>query len=231
LGIDFKVTLRYLCPVLIKEHPKITKMSTNEVQSKTLVLVDEFGLNSAQQAAAKNLSEKFPEVVRLGKEVVAGEQSYVEKYLGLCVALRDSGLNGKPMSLLLRSVGFRKQRVTEIKKVISVSPELWSKFVNKVIGFKGVLQIARDGEGGVDNEGGQDGEGLTAAEKAGQQKKKAAALPKNMQRDCLAEIEAAEQSKKDGHKTWIKETGKSPFKFLYESPEYRYVIKMSVTKR
>lgn len=205
--------------------------TANVTQAKPLILVDENGLTPPQLEAAKKLAEKFPRIVEAGKQVLDTEKTYVDKYLNLCVAMRDSGLNGKELSTLLRSIGFRKQRVTELKKVISVSPELWEKFVNRVIGFKGVLQIARDGEGtqAVGESGETEGHDSPAA--AGAKKKLAASIPKDLQGDIVACIEAGEDAKKANKKTWIKETGKSPFKFVYESPEFRYVVKISITSR
>lgn len=100
-------------------------------------------LTESELNHAKSLQVKFPSVVAAAKAVFSQEQVMARKYFTLADSLRGTGLNGREMHLLLASLGYRKQRITEIKKAISVSDDVWAKYKDNVIGFKAVLQIAR----------------------------------------------------------------------------------------
>jgi len=108
------------------------------------------GLSEGELNFAKELIAKYPRVSVAYKEVKAGEEKLKGKWLGLCEALRDPKdgirLNGREMTLLLKGLGERKQRITEIVKVVSVDDALWEKYKQGILGFRAVLQIARNPE-------------------------------------------------------------------------------------
>lgn len=108
------------------------------------------GLSESELNFAKELIVKYPAVGVAYKEVKLGEEKLKGKWLRLCEALRDpkdgTRLNGREMTLLLKGLGERKQRITEIVKVVSVDDALWAKYKQGILGFRAVLQIARNPE-------------------------------------------------------------------------------------
>lgn len=106
------------------------------------IVVDD-SLTEPERKYGLELQAKFPDVVRAASAVADQEQAMARKYFNLADSLRRTGLNGREMSLLMASLGYRKQRITEIKKAISVSDDVWEKYKANVIGFRAVLAIAR----------------------------------------------------------------------------------------
>jgi len=100
-------------------------------------------LTESEKQYGLELQAKFPEVVAAAADFANLEQTAARKYFTLADSLRRTGLNGRELGILLASLGYRKQRVTEIKKAISVSDDVWNKYKANVIGFKAVLAIAR----------------------------------------------------------------------------------------
>jgi len=121
--------------------------------AEALAVVD--GLSPAELTVAKDLQALCPKVVAAANEVSTFEAGLRDRYFKLCVALRDTrvsaadtagaqrGLNRREVTLLLLSLGYTKQRVTEINRVVEVSDELWAKFEKKKLGFRAVLTEAR----------------------------------------------------------------------------------------
>lgn len=106
------------------------------------------GLTKEQQIQAAELSAKFPQLEIAYKKVKQQEENLRGKWFHFCDLLREPSksakLNGREMTLLLLSFGERKQRATEIIKVVSVDDDVWAKYKANVIGFKAVLQLARN---------------------------------------------------------------------------------------
>lgn len=122
------------------------KSASSASQAQELeVIEDAHGLKPEELKQAVELQTKNPEVVKMTEELRQAMQKTGEKYIGLCESLRNSQLNGPDMVLLMRSLGFRKQRITEIRRVISVPDELWEKYKARQLSFKATLTAARGG--------------------------------------------------------------------------------------
>lgn len=124
--------------VFTLEHPSASQPATPEIVN----LVPDT-LTESEKTFGLELQAKYPEVVAAAQAVASEEQTMARKYFQLADALRKTGLNGREMTLLMASLGYRKQRITEIKKAISVADDVWEKYKGNVIGFKAVLAIAR----------------------------------------------------------------------------------------
>jgi len=121
-----------------------------------VALKNEFGLTVTQQAQAAELQTLCPAIVDAVKEVSEFEAGLRDKYFGLCRAIRDTqlkvtegatrGLTRREVTLLLQSLGYSKQRITEINRVVEVPPEIWKQFEQKQMGFRAVLTLARNAD-------------------------------------------------------------------------------------
>jgi len=175
--------------------------------AKEIALVNEVGLTAEQMTQAVELQKKFPSIVKAHEEKQKIERKMGEKWFTLCDELRGSGLNGRELSLLLQSLGYIKQRITEIRKVIEVDAETWDKYKARLIGFRAIVKQERlkiaDAEAG---EGEGEGEG------------EASAKDKALEREIPADVyELIRKAITDGQEC-IVPTGKGAYKacFLVE---------------
>jgi len=123
------------------------------MKTTNLEIVSATGLSEDQLKLAVALQEQCPAIVAAVREVSQFEAGLRDKYFALCTAIRETQipvvegatrtLNRREVTLLLRSLGYTKQRVTEINRVVEVSDEVWQKFKQKELGFRAVLSIAR----------------------------------------------------------------------------------------
>jgi len=130
-----------------------------------------FGLTPIQQKQAEQLQAQCPDIVLAVQEVSQYEAGLKERYFGLCVAIRNAalkienaavrGMNRREVTLLLQSLGYSKQRITEINRVVEVPPELWAKFEAKQVGFRATLEQARGKNPVTAGEEGGEGQGGT----------------------------------------------------------------------
>jgi len=194
------------------------------------------GLTAPQLAQAKMLQEKCAPVVQAVLEANQLEAQLGDKYFAICRALRqkykvvvnadERTLDRKEVSLLLQSLGYRKQRITEINKVVEVTDEIWKSYEARKLSFRGTLQLARgageegSGEGEVDSP-----EGAGTGADAGKPQPK---TPKAVQSE-LAELLVK-------HFDSLKSTkGKKPYVFTYETPngdgneEKKFEVTLKVT--
>jgi len=114
---------------------------------------NEFGLSAVQMVQALEIQKKFPQIVTAIHEAKNLEKRIGEQYFTACDELRKSGINGRECSLLLQSLGYRKQRITEIKKLVASPHDIWEKYRTGVLGFNAAVKIARDGKENVDEAG------------------------------------------------------------------------------
>lgn len=114
---------------------------------------NEFGLSAVQMVQALEIQKKFPQIVSAITEAKTLEKRIGEQYFTACDELRKSGLNGRECSLLLQSLGYRKQRITEIKRLVASPDDVWEKYRTGVLGFNAAVKIARDGKENVDEAG------------------------------------------------------------------------------
>jgi len=122
-------------------------MSTKSKKIATVELVTpDTGLTKEQLIQAAELAGKYPQLEIAYRQVKQQEQTLRGKWFHFADTLRDAKLNSREMTLLLLSFGERKQRASEIIKVISVDDKVWAKYKAAVIGFKAVLAIARTPE-------------------------------------------------------------------------------------
>jgi len=105
------------------------------------------GLTKEQLIQANELHTKFPAIVLAYKKVKEQENNLRGKWFILCERLREPAqgvtLNGREMALMLRALGEPKSRVSEIIKVVSVDDKVWAQYKANVVGFRAVLQLAR----------------------------------------------------------------------------------------
>lgn len=116
-------------------------------------VVNENGLSEDQTKLAMDLQQRCPGIVAAVKEVSQFEAGLRDRYFALCTAIRETQLevtqgatrtlNRREVTLLLRSLGYTKTRVSEINRVVEVSDEVWEQFKKKELGFRAVLSIAR----------------------------------------------------------------------------------------
>lgn len=64
-------------------------------------------------------------------------------YYNLCIWIREKQISPKGVSVILQLMGFRKERVAEIKRVCFCSEELWNDYRRRWIGFRSALRMAR----------------------------------------------------------------------------------------
>jgi len=191
-------------------------------------------LSSAQLAQAKFLQDACGPVVEAVREANQLEAQLGDKYFAICRALRAEykviinadarKLDRKEVTLLLTSLGYRKQRITEINRVVEVSDEIWKSYEARKLSFRGTLQLAR----GSEDEAGGSGEGAGEGEKGADAGKPQPKMGKNVQND-LCEIlvkyfDALKSTK-----------GKKPYLLEYTTPnadgneEKRFEVSIKVT--
>lgn len=132
---------------MLASYTGVTK--TTQLPTK-MELVNDQGLSETQLILVKQLAEKHREIVELAKEVAFTEGRLKEKYVGLCKGIRQSGMNAKEFTLLLKSEGFYPSRISEIKKICSLTDEVFNKYLTGDIGRKMAIKIARTGDENVD---------------------------------------------------------------------------------
>jgi len=113
-------------------------------------------LKPAQVQFAVEIGNKFPGIVQAAIDF---EQAYSEvlsvsakaggKYFTLCSELRIAKMNRRESSLLLRGLGFTKNRVHEILKVSEVDDSIWNQYTAGQVGFKAVFALAGDSKDGA----------------------------------------------------------------------------------
>lgn len=87
--------------------------------------------------------ENISLLAKCGIECIKAEVEKGEKYLTLCEHIRKAQIGPKAVSSVLRELGFRKQRITEINKVSQLNNEMWSALKARTIGFREALEISR----------------------------------------------------------------------------------------
>lgn len=188
-----------------------------------LVLKDENGLTAPQLVQAKILQEKCPAIVQAVTAALKAEKELGDKYFDICRTIRETSvevvkgaavrtLNRKEVALLLQSLGYRKQRIAEINRVVEVSDEIWKQYQKRHISFRATLQLARGGEGGEGGEG-ADGEGAggdagTGADAGKPKAKLAKELATELAAFAVKHFEKLKSTK-----------GKIPYAVTYEGPD------------
>jgi len=90
-------------------------------------------------------------LIELGKEIVVAAGDLAGKYLSLVLFIRANKVGPKIVAARLGELGFNRQRVSEINRVANTADDLFQQYQAKLIGFKGVLELARN----VDKKGSQ----------------------------------------------------------------------------
>jgi len=174
-------------------------------------------LTDQQLQFAAVLAQKFPGIVtesELLKSAAAETDAALhrmgQKYYAFCSQLRAAKMNRRESTLLMKALGFHKQRITEILRVSEVDDAIWSKYADGAIGFKSALQLGRGTTESEDDESEED-------EAAPSKKKKEKRLPKEFQPSIIACLEDWGDS--------LKATGqKEPYVMRYENAEKRTFV-------
>lgn len=66
------------------------------------------------------------------------------KYLDLCLHIRDKAMAPKLVSKTLAALGFKRSRISEIKRVAFASDTAWKPYEARLIGFDKALELSRD---------------------------------------------------------------------------------------
>jgi len=144
---------------------KNKKSKSASATAVAAITKNEFGLTVVQMEIAVKLQGACPAVVEAVKQVSEFEAGLKDKYFSLCRSIREArlpleagavrGLNRSEVTLLLQSLGYTKQRITEINRVVEVPAEIWAKFETKEMGFRATLALARSKPGEqLENEAG-----------------------------------------------------------------------------
>jgi len=127
--------------------------STKTPEALAALAKNAFGLTAGQQKQGEDLQALMPTVVNAVNDTMAAEKGLRSRYITLVQTIRDVRLdagqgamrtpNRREIDLLLRSLGYPKQRVTEICRVVEVPEAKWLEYKGRELGFKAVLAIAR----------------------------------------------------------------------------------------
>lgn len=119
----------------------------------SLELRNESGLSTSQLATANDLLSKCPELKKVAIEINELEYARAGKYWTLCAMIRNTRLpvaagavrmlNRREVSIMLLSLGYPKQRITEINRVVEVSQEMWDKMQAEKVAFASALKALR----------------------------------------------------------------------------------------
>lgn len=92
--------------------------------------------NVCYKTALKTLGEK-------GRVVLNDLQKLTVSYLDLCSYIREQQIAPDDVTKVLLDCGFRKERVSEIKRVSYSSDEIFNAFRSRLIGWKTTLERVR----------------------------------------------------------------------------------------
>jgi len=130
-----------------------TNKKAKDAQAALVVEKNVNGLTLIQQKQGEELQAKMPTVVEAVTQTMAAERGLRSRYIDLVQTIRDVRLdagegamrtpNRREIDLLLRSLGYPKQRVTEVCRVVEVPEAKWLEYRGKELGFKAVLAITR----------------------------------------------------------------------------------------
>lgn len=85
------------------------------------------------------------EFKRIAQEIVEDTLKVGEKYLRLCLFIRQHQITPKDSTKWLLDLGFHKAKASEINRVAQTSNELFEKYQARLIGWRDALQLSRGG--------------------------------------------------------------------------------------
>jgi len=83
------------------------------------------------------------EFKKLAHEIVMATAAVGEKYLSVCLYIRENKIMPKQVTAWLLDCGFHKSKASEINRVAQAPDEVFSNFKARVIGWRDALQISR----------------------------------------------------------------------------------------
>jgi len=187
------------------------------MSSKELQLVNETGLTVEQTQQANKLVDLIPGLRKLATDIVTLEGRRANKYYVLCKQFRDAKieiapgerrtLNRREINLALQSLGFPKQRRTEINRIIECPDEVWAKLGDNMVTFREALKVTRQLESPKTptTEGSGDEEGKehdAQPEKSKPEEPKTNPLPKQWQ-DAISNAALCNPLAPDNKKSYL----------------------------
>lgn len=100
-------------------------------------------LSEADTALAAKLQKEHGELVASVKHCMEGEKQMRGLYLDVLKQLRASNLSAHEVTVLLLSLGWRKQRVTEVRRLYEVDDGTWKKLTSGEVSYRQTLAIER----------------------------------------------------------------------------------------
>lgn len=115
-------------------------MSSKIKTGKEVVLTEKDGKVTAQTA---DEVKQAAMVQGLAIDIIRATGELGSRYLRLCLYIRQEKVSPKLVAYELKTLGFRKTRISEINRVAHSSDKLFTEYQAKVIGFDRCLELAR----------------------------------------------------------------------------------------
>lgn len=124
----------------------------NQVESQKLRSVTSHNICSAslmQKSVVLRTADSGPAIAKLrwlGKQVASAQATLGTRFFKLCSHIRKTQLHPETVRNILKVQGLNASRVSEILKVANSSPQIFSDYKRRLIGFKLALSHARGEE-------------------------------------------------------------------------------------
>jgi len=99
-----------------------------------------------QVQTAESVSAQATEIRNRSLKIAQAEVATGELWFDLCAYARKNKVPEDIVRKEMSNVGFIKQRVSEVIRVISAPQALWDKYETRLFGFRRTLQLARKNE-------------------------------------------------------------------------------------
>lgn len=83
---------------------------------------------------------------KIAGEIIRDTIAVGEKWLTLCLYIREHNVTKENATTWLLDLGFHKSKASEVCKVSFCPPEMFSKYQTRMIGWRGILKAARTGD-------------------------------------------------------------------------------------
>lgn len=117
--------------------------NTDTVEVKSKSIGDNSSRILKQWANQPTRADDFVQLRQKAKSLIDTVKQMTDKYLDLCVFIREKLFRPEEVSKELYSLGFRKERISEIKRVCFSTDEIFNDYRNRLIGWKAALERIR----------------------------------------------------------------------------------------
>lgn len=126
-----------------------TKMSAKKNESVRTGAADAVAGLAAATVQTKVEVAHSAMLVKVGKEIITAIGKVTEKYWELITYVRKNSVGPKLVSYELGKLGFKRSRISEVKRVAYSADDVFKNYEAKLIGFDKALELARLGDGGT----------------------------------------------------------------------------------